>query len=80
MTTPKCPCQTVFQSHSCQKYCMNTVSGLRNLTEKLESIIRNLKGLKVDPTSYDILLMPLINEKLQTEMSLVIARNFENKL
>ena len=59
---------------------MNTVSGLRNLTEKLESIIRNLKGLKVDPTSYDILLVPLINEKLQTEMSLVIARNFENKL
>ena len=80
MATPKCPCQTVFQSHSCQKYCMNTVSGLRNLTEKLESIIRNLKGLKVEPTSYDILLVPLINEKLQTEMSLVIARNFENKL
>ena len=59
---------------------MNTVSGLRNLTEKLESIIRNLKGLKVDPTSYDILLVPLINEKLPTEMRLIIARNFDNKL
>ena len=59
---------------------MNTVSGLRNLTEKLESTIRNLKGLKVDPTSYDILLVPLINEKLPTEMRLIIARNFDNKL
>ena len=59
---------------------MNTVSRLRNLTEKLESTIRNLKGLKVDPASYDILLVPLINEKLPTEMRLIIARNFENKL
>ena len=59
---------------------MNTVSRLRNLTEKLESTIRNLKVLKVDPTSYDILLVPLINEKLPTEMRLIIARNFENKL
>ena len=59
---------------------MNTVSRLRNLTEKLESTIRNLKGLKVDPTSYDILLVPLINEKLPTEMRLIIARNFDNKL
>ena len=59
---------------------MNTVSRLRNLTEKLESTIRNLKVLKVDPTSYDTLLVPLINEKLPTEMRLIIARNFENKL
>ena len=49
---------------------MNTVSLSRNLIEKLESTIRNLKGLKVDPTSYDILLVPLINEKLPTEMRL----------
>ena len=59
---------------------MNTVSLSRNLIEKLESTIRNLKGLKVDPTSYDILLVPLINEKLPTEMRLIIARNFDNKL
>ena len=59
---------------------MNTVSRLRNLTEKLESTIRNLKVLKVDPTSYDILLVPLINEKLPTEMRLITARNFDNKL
>ena len=59
---------------------MNTVSGLRNLIEKLESTIRNLKDLKVDPTLYDILLVPLINEKLPTEMRLIIARNFDNKL
>ena len=59
---------------------MNTVSHLRNLIEKLESTIRNLKGLKFDPTSYNILLVPLINEKLPTEMRLIIARNFDNKL
>ena len=59
---------------------MNTASLSRNLIEKLESTIRNLKGLKVDPTSYDILLVPLINEKLPTEMRLITARNFDNKL
>ena len=37
------------------------VSGLRNLIEKLEVSVRNLKSLKVDPSSHNILLVPLVN-------------------
>ena len=59
---------------------MNDVSGLRNLIDKLEGSVRNLKSLKVDPSSYGILLMPVINEKLPTEMRLLIARKFDNEL
>ena len=46
---------------------MNDVSGLQNLIDELEGRVRNLKSLKVDTSSYGILLMPLINEKLPTD-------------
>ena len=49
---------------------MNDVSSLRNLIDKVEGSVRNLKSLKADPSSYGILLVPLINEKLPTEMKL----------
>ena len=35
---------------------MNNVSGLPNLIDKLKSSVRNLESLKVDPSSYGILL------------------------
>ena len=59
---------------------MNGVSGLWHLIDELEGSVRNLKSLKVDPSSYGILLVPLINEKLPTEMRLLVARKFGNKL
>ena len=59
---------------------MNGVPGLWNLIDKLEGSVRNLKSLKVDPSSYGILLVPLINEKLPTEMRLLVARKFGNEL
>ena len=59
---------------------MNGVPGLWNLIDELEGSVRNLKSLKVDPSSYGILLVPLINEKLPTEMRLLVARKFGNKL
>ena len=52
---------------------MKDVCGLRNLTDKLEGSFRNLKSLKVDPSSYGILLVPLITEKLTIEMRLLIC-------
>ena len=59
---------------------MNNVSGLWNSTDKLEDSVRNLKSLKVEPSSYGILPLPLINEKLPTEMRLLIVRNFDKEL
>ena len=37
-------------------------------------------SLKVDPSSYDILLVPLINQKLPTEMRLLVEQKFGNEL
>ena len=59
---------------------MNDVSSLRNLIDQVEGSVWNLKSLKVDPSSYGILLVPLIKEKLPTEMRLLIARKFDNEL
>ena len=59
---------------------MNGVSGLWNLIDELEGSVRNLKSLKVDPSSYGILLVPLINENLPTEMRRLVARKFGNEL
>ena len=46
----------------------------------MEGSVRNLKSLEVDPSSYGILLVPLINEKLPTEMRLLVAQKFGNEL
>ena len=43
---------------------VNDVKGLRKLYEKVESSVRNLKALDVDPISYGNLREPLINTKL----------------
>ena len=59
---------------------LNDVSGLRNLIDKLEGSVPNLKSLKVDPSSYCILLVALINEKLPTETRILIARKFDYEL
>ena len=45
-----------FMSPSCEKYEQCNVSGLPNLIDKLKSSVRNLESLKVDPSSYGILL------------------------
>ena len=47
---------------------VNDVKGLRKLYEKVESSVRNLKTLDVDPSSYGNLLVPLINAKLPNEL------------
>ena len=59
---------------------MNGVSGLWHLIDELEDSVRNLKSLKVDPSSSVILLVPLINEQLPTEMRLLVAQKFGNEL
>ena len=59
---------------------VNDVKGLRKLYEKVESSVRNLKILDVDPSSYGNLLVPLINAKLPNELSLLIPRKFENEV
>ena len=57
---------------------VHDVKGLRKLFDTVESSIRNLKTLKVELNLYGSLLVPLLNAKLPKELSLQIARNFED--
>ena len=57
----------------------NDIKGLRNLYDQIESSVRNLQTLKVDTNSYGSLLLPLINEKLPTDI-VIIARKFKSEV
>ena len=57
---------------------VHDVKGLRKLFDTVESSIRNLKTLKVELNLYGSLLVTLLNAKLPKELSLQIARNFED--
>ena len=56
------------------------IKGLGNLYNQIESIVRNLQTLKVDTNSYGSLLMSLINEKLATDIRVIIARKFKSEV
>ena len=48
------------------------IKGLQNLYDQTQSSVRNLETLKVDTNSYGSLLVPLINEKLPTDICVII--------
>ena len=48
--------------------------------EKVESSVKNLETLGVDPSSYGNLLVPLVNVKLRNELRLLISRKSENEV
>ena len=56
------------------------IKGLRNLYDQIESSVRNLQTLKVNANSYSSLLVPLINEKLATDVRVIIARIFKSEV
>ena len=58
----------------------NDIKRLRFLCDIVETSVRNLKSLRVETSSYDSLLVPLLNEKLPNDLRLVIAINFENNV
>ena len=58
---------------------VNDVQRLRKPYAKVESSLRNLKTLDVDPSTYGNLLVPLINEKLPNKLRLLISRKFEKE-
>ena len=43
---------------------INNVTSLRKIYDRVESSIRNLKSVGINPNSYDSLLTTLLNEKL----------------
>ena len=53
---------------------------MRFLCESVETNVRNLKPLCIETSSYGSLLVPLLNEKLPSDLRVAIARNFENNV
>ena len=48
--------------------------------DKVESSVRNLQTLGIQPLSYGSLLTPLLTEKLPDDLKLIISRKFKNKI
>ena len=51
-----------------------------NFHVKVESSVRNLETLDVDPSPYGNFLVPLNNAKLGNVLRLLISRKFENEV
>ena len=56
---------------------MNATKKLRELYDKVETNLRSLQALGVDPKSYGCLLVPILKTKLPTEIVLIISRKFD---
>ena len=56
----------------------NDVKGLRKMYDQIEISVRNLKSLDIDIATYGSLLVPLLNEKLPSELRVILSRKFEN--
>ena len=52
---------------------VNNVTSLRKIYDRVESSIRNLKSVGINPDSYGSLLTPLLTIKLPSELRMVIA-------
>ena len=52
---------------------VHDVKSLKKLVNTVDSVIRNLKTLKVEVNSYGSLLVPLLHAKLPKELSLRIG-------
>ena len=58
---------------------INNEADIKGL-DQIESSVRNLQTLIVDTNSYGSLLVPLINEKLPTDIRVIIARKFKGEV
>ena len=56
----------------------NDVSNLCKSYDEVEFMVRNLKSLKVETSSYGSLLVPLLNEKLPNDIRFNLARKFKD--
>ena len=56
------------------------VKRLRKLYNKIESCIRNLSALKLNVSTYGMLLIPLLKEKLPGELNIIISRKFGSEV
>ena len=56
------------------------VESLRKMYNDVEKCVRNLRSLKVEASTYGCLLIPIVNERLPNELSLLISRKFGSEV
>ena len=55
---------------------LSDIRRIRYIYDKIESRVRGLQGLGINPDSYDNLLIPIMLSKLPDELRLIISRKF----
>ena len=48
--------------------------------DQIEVCVRNLKALNIDIATYGTTLVPFLNEKLPSEIRVILSRNFQNDI
>ena len=56
---------------------MNRVAELRQVYDKLEGTVRNLRSLNVQASTYGCFLVPILTDKLPDELTIIMARKFK---
>ena len=59
---------------------MNNISQIRKMYDHITTTVRNLKKLNIYPVSYGALLIPVLTEKIPSDLRLIIARKFDNDI
>ena len=55
---------------------LSDIRRIRYIYDKIESSVRSLQGLGINPDSYGNLLIPIMLSKLSDELRLIISRKF----
>ena len=59
---------------------MNQVSELRNMYDRVEATVRNLRSMKIDANTYGAFLVPLLSKKLPQELKRILSRHFKDQV
>ena len=57
---------------------LKNISQLRSVYDNFETQIRSLDNLNVTPETYGLLLTPVLQSKLPSELNLIISRRFND--
>ena len=59
---------------------MHNISQIRKMYDHITTTVRNLKTININPASYGALLIPVLTEKIPSDLRLIIARKFDNDI
>ena len=59
---------------------MENLEALEKLYNDIENCMRNFKSLKLESSTYDYLLIPLLKEKIPDELNMIISLKFSGNV